>query len=254
VPGLLIYPPGSTDSSTLIELSVGERLPFGRGTPDRPVGLRLDQAGVSRDAGEISTAGSFWVLSNHSSQATYLVENPEGAGEHVRVAPGRSDVPIPFEISRVTLPTAAGTTSFSVYAPDQPRTRSGVGPGSRQLGGEATSPTFALDTGAKYFLVLVALCEPRLREGGLAPVPTDMEVVRRLAALPGCAQLNRRAVNFHLDYLAKNKFRLQDSRRPGVGFTARRDLVVGFALRFGLVNEDHLALLPDREQWRLTGS
>jgi hypothetical protein len=163
-------------------------------------------------------------------------------------------MPIPFEISRVTLPTANGTTSFSVYAPDQPRTRNGFGPAARHLGGEATSPTFALDTTAKYFLVLVALCEPRLRDGGLAPVPTDAEVVRRLAPLPGCAQLNPRAVNFHLDYLAKTKFRLQTSRRPSIGFTARRDLVVGFALRFGLVNEDHLALLPLREQSTLSGS
>jgi serine/threonine-protein kinase len=100
-----------------------------------------------------------------------------------------------------------------------------------------------MDTGAKYFLVLVALCEPRLRHGGLAPVPTNPEVVRRLQQLPGCERLSREAVDFHVDYVARTKFRL---RPDGQGFAARREAVVGFALRFGVVGEDHLRLLPAR--------
>jgi hypothetical protein len=241
---LLIGPPWSSDSSTLIDVPSGGRLRFGRGGPGHSVDMRLPYPGVSRDAGEVTAAGAFWFLSNHSARATYVVENPEGAGEYLRVAPRRVEVPIPFEIARVSLPTAEATVSFLVYAPEQPYScvPTAEPDGDR---GRRTEPTLPMDTEAKYFLVLVALCEPRLRHGGLAPVPTNPEVVRRLRALPNCARLTREAVDFHLDYVARAKFRL----RQGVqGFASRREAVVGFALRFGVVTEEHLRLLPARER------
>lgn len=63
-----------------LRLAPGERLTFGRSADanDLPIG----HEGVSRAAGEITAHGAFWILSNLSAHQTYVVENPEGAGEH----------------------------------------------------------------------------------------------------------------------------------------------------------------------------
>lgn len=45
-------------------------------------------------------------MSNLPARHPYVVENPEGAGEHIEVAPGRLDAPVPFESSRIVLPAA----------------------------------------------------------------------------------------------------------------------------------------------------
>ena len=68
--------------------------------------------------------------------------------------------------------------------------------------GETATALFSLDETAKYFLVLTALCEPRLRDGSSAALPTDPQILDRLRRLPSCRHLTRSAVNFHLDYLA----------------------------------------------------
>jgi serine/threonine-protein kinase len=122
-------------------------------------------------------------------------------------------------------------------------------------------PAFPLDRQAKYFLVLVALCEPRLRGASLAALPTTAQVADRLRRLPGCEQLTPRAVDFHIEYLVRRKLRLRsaearagdDGRAAAMsgtdgkeGFAARRMLLADFVLRFGIVAEDDLALLPRR--------
>ena len=77
--------------------------------------------------------------------------------------------------------------------------------------GETATALFSLDETAKYFLVLTALCEPRLRDGSSAALPTDPQILDRLRRLPSCRHLTRSAVNFHLDYLAL----LPSHRGPG---------------------------------------
>lgn len=243
---LLVRPTWSSDGTTLLELRPGERLTFGRGAPGVPVGLVLDHPGVSRLAGEIAAGPSYWHLSNFSSATTYVVENPEGGGEYVRVQAGRVGVPVPFEISTVVVPAGRDLVSLQVFAPALPQVVPSPGRDDGRAGG-TTLCTFPLDGSAKYFLVLVALCEPRLRGNTLAGLPTVAEISRRLRPLPGCEDLTERAVDFHIDYLARAKLRLRDDDegpdRPG-RFAGRRDAVASFALRFGLVGEDHLALLP----------
>jgi hypothetical protein len=240
----------------VIELGVDERVTFGRGAPGAEVGMRLDHPGVSRLAGEIHAAGTFWFLANWSRQATYLVENVEGCGEHLRLSPGWPAVPVPFEISTVSIPAGLETVTFRVYASAQPGRAAPTRPA---IPGTATEPTFPLDRQAKYFLVLVALCEPRLRGRTLAALPTTSQVAERLRPLPGCADLTARAVDFHIDYLARRKLRLRTENgvghqvpAPGAGwvegFAARRMLLADFALRFGLVGEDDLARLPSRSR------
>jgi hypothetical protein len=188
-------------------------------------------------AGEILAGPTYWFLTNLSTRSVYLVENMEGAGEFIRVGPGRAGIPVPFEISTVVLAAGQETVSFQVYTPEQPGF---VGGGPGELLGDRTATAFPMDRGAKYFLVLVALCEPRLRNGALAGLPNVGQVAERLRPLSGCEGLTGRAVDFHIDYLARVKVRL----RAGEGVAARREALAAFALRFGLVREEDLALLP----------
>ena len=85
--------------------------------PRHDNGLAIAHEGVSRKAGEITAQGAFWILSNLSAQQTYVVENPEGAGEHIKVGPGRLDAPVPFEFSRIVLPAAGDLLPIEVWAP-----------------------------------------------------------------------------------------------------------------------------------------
>ncbi|WP_030276306.1 hypothetical protein [Streptomyces sp. NRRL B-24484] len=233
----------------LLRMGPDDSADFGRGAPDRPAAIPLTDQGVSRRAGELTAAADYWRLSNFSRSATYVVENLEGAGEHLKVAPGRLGAPVPFEFSRVVLPSLGGGCHFKVFAPQHAYLdRVQAGPP-----GEHTVSPFALDSTAKYFLVLVALCEPRLR-GTSAAVPGVGDVVERLRGGPGGGP-TRSAVNYHIDYLAESKLRLRPAGPDdGAAPLRKREELVGLALRFDLVREEHLALLPGRRVRRPAGA
>jgi serine/threonine-protein kinase len=240
-------PPG------LLRLGPGDVLTFGRGAPNAPVGLELAGDGVSRQAGELTAVDDHWRISNFSRTTTYVVENLEGAGEHVKVAPGRIGAPIPFEISRVVLPVADGFADFTVYAPQHSYLDGAAEAGARAAAaGERTVLPFSLDPTAKYFLVLLALCEPRLRAASAVAIPNAGDVVERLRPLPSCADLTKSAVNYHIDYLATTKLRVRE--REGTDGDARmdwkREAIVALALRFDLVRDEHLRMLPARRTGR----
>ncbi|MFI1393478.1 serine/threonine protein kinase [Streptomyces sp. NPDC020681] len=224
----------------LLHLGPGETAEFGRGAPGCPVAVPLHDPGVSRYAGQIIAAEDYWRLTNYSPSATYVVENLEGAGEHIKVAPGRIAAPVPFELSRVILPSAGGPADFKVFAPQHAYRDPHSGPSA----GEPTAAPFALDPTSKYFLVLLALCEPRLRSSLSTAVPGVGEVVDRLRPLPSCGDLTRSAVNYHIDYLATAKLRLGDDADESAGRGGKRGQLIALALRFNLVREEHLTLLP----------
>jgi hypothetical protein len=238
------YPVPGERRQVVVRLGPGEDATFGGGADRQPVRLWIQQPGVPALAGRITATEDHWLLSNLSRDRTYLVENPEGAGEHVKVAPRRLAAPIPFELAQVAIPTDQGTAEFVVFAPPHRFAERGGVPAAD---GDAGAAAFSLDEGAKYFLVLTALCEPRLRDGSSSALPTDLEVVDRLRPLPACRRLTRSAVNFHLDYLAKFKLRVRE--RAGADrrrLEWRRAALVSFVLRFDLIRREHLALLPDR--------
>ncbi|KOG31433.1 hypothetical protein [Streptomyces resistomycificus] len=226
----------------LLHMGPGETKDFGRGAPGRSPAIVLPDPGVSRHAGRIEAAGDFWRLSNFSATATYVVENLEGAGEYLKVAPGRLGAPVPFEFSRVVLPALDSTASFKVFAPQHAYAQDGTGPDH----GERTISPFSLDPTSKYFLVLVALCEPRLRTAARVALPGAGEIVERLRPLESCRDLTRSAVNYHIDYLTSAKLRLRDGSEDDARVGAKREDLVTLALRFDLVREEHLALLPHR--------
>ncbi|MEU4871383.1 serine/threonine protein kinase [Streptomyces sp. NPDC021608] len=251
--GVLVHLPsdGGTEVTSAsgpvsLRLGPGEVARFGRGSASVPVDLRLANPAVSRLAGEIRVTEDHWQLSNFSTSQTYLVENPEGAGEYFRVPPRRAGAPVPFEFARVILPARGAAVSFQVFAPDH------VYLGTSGMAGSAGTGTldgFSLDETSTYFLVLVALCEPRLRDESTVAVATTPQIVERLRSRPGCERLTARAVSSHIDYLADEKLRIaapSTGSGQGVRRNGKREAVAGLALRFGLVREEHLSLLPSR--------
>ncbi|MDH6109957.1 DNA-binding transcriptional ArsR family regulator [Kitasatospora sp. MAP12-15] len=243
---VLIQPPElpGRPRAPLVELGPGQLALFGRAVADGPTGVEIADPAVSRVAGEIRAVDDHWLLSNLSRDTTYVVENPEGGGEYLKLAPRRLGAPVPFEFGRILVPSSDGFVGLNVYAP-QHRYADQQHPDGGAACGEPTCRLFALDESAKYFLVLVALCEPRLRDVPRPVVPTASQIAERLRALPHCADLNRSAVNFHLDYLAGHKLRLRPGQGDPVAGTAwKREALAALALRIDLVREEHLALLP----------
>ncbi|MDH6625004.1 hypothetical protein M2271_002808 [Streptomyces sp. LBL] len=236
---IIVVPPPTTEderSRTQRQLAPGERLTFGRSERDND--LIVPHDGVSRRAGAISAQGAFWTLSNLCGHQTYVVENPEGAGEHIKVGPGRLDAPVPFEFSRIVLPAAGDLLAIDVWAPrhDYLRTESG-------LDGDTTAPAFSVDRSKRYFAVLAALCEPRLRGEPHAPLPTVDQVVDRLR--PNWPAASRTSVQWNIDYLAV-KLRLKpgpEAAETGARLNGKKESLVSLALRFDLVREDDLTVL-----------
>jgi hypothetical protein len=223
----------------LVTLRPGQVATFGRGAAEQPVDVRLRHPAVSRLAGRITAAADYWLVDNLSADRTYVIENPEGGGEYLKVAPRRLGAPVPFEFARLVIPTGQGTITFMVYAPEH----AFADPfDDGDPGADATAAAFALDESAKYFLILVAMCEPRLRDSSTVTIPSVPQIIDRLAGHPPCSDLTRTAVNWHVDYLADHKLRLRSHGES----ISRRDAVVGAALRFGLVTDQHLSLLPPR--------
>ncbi|HWT93921.1 MAG TPA: hypothetical protein VN238_13040 [Solirubrobacteraceae bacterium] len=231
--------PGVTPRSW--ELGPGDAVTFGRGDGSGAVDVVLDHPEVPRIAGRIEASEDFWLLTNAGGHTDYVVENPEGGGEHVRVAPGRVRAPVPFEFARVVLPVSEGDASLLVFAPEHD-----LGAAARPAGGDVTARSFSLDPRAKYFRVLVALCEPRLLDPSSVAVPSLGALAVRLP------DLTQAAIGFHVDYLARYKLHVVADDAAGAEdggggrFEEKRAALVAVALRFGLVRAEHLELLDAR--------
>ncbi|MFE7975328.1 FHA domain-containing protein [Streptomyces shenzhenensis] len=222
---IIVVPPPAMgdDRRPQIRLAPGERLAFGRPAPGND--LAIPHEGVARRAGEITAQGTFWILSNLSAHQTYVVADPEGAGEHIKVGPGRLDAPVPFEFSRIVLPAAGDLLALEVWAPRHDQLRGGA-----DTTGDTTAPVYSVDRTKRYFAVLAALCEPRLRGDPHAPLPTVDQVVDRLR--PGWPAVSRTTVQWNIDYLAV-KLRLD----------GKKESLVSLALRFDVVRENDLTVL-----------
>lgn len=189
----------------------------------------------------IDVAADHWAMSNFTASRTFVIENMEGGVELIKVPPRRLAVVVPFEISRVLIPTQTGVTELKVFGmpPAFLETRVPEQPAER----------YALEgfnEDSKYFLVLVALCETRLRRSPMAAVPSVQEVVDRLRPVRGFENANRSSINYHIDYLRRCKLPLKEwamSVHNG-RMHSKREALVSFALRHDLVREEHLQLLP----------
>lgn len=227
-----------------LELAPQQEATFGRGRAD----LEIADPAMPWLAGRIHAADDYWTISNLSSQATYTVENAERAGEALYVPPGRLKVPVPFEIARLTVPGSDYPLSMTVFAPE--RTYAGNAKYYRTL---TSKIPFALNENSRYFLVLVALCEPRLRDEASATMPTAAQIVERLRYLESCRDLTRFAVDLNLDYLAGTKLHVGNAGAETDEHERKVyrqcAAIVATALRFHVVSVEHLSLLPPRG-WR----
>jgi hypothetical protein len=238
----IIVVPAAGTRGEQVRLAPGESVEFGRahGEPQasRSHYLTIAHQGVSRRAGTISAVSTHWTLTNRSTSQTYVVENPEGAGEHIKVGPGRIEAPVPFEFSRVVLPAAGDLLGIDVWAPRHEYLDERV-----EFAGDPTVAAFPLDRSKRYFLVLAALCEPRLRGAPHAPLPTADQLIERLR--PVWPTVNRASVQWNIDYLAV-KTRIKpspESADPGPRVNGKKESLVSLALRFDLVDEHDLIRL-----------
>lgn len=178
-------------------------------------------------------------LSNFTSATTFAIENLEGGAELVKVPARRRRLVIPFEMSRVLIPSWNGLIQITVFSRPPELVEE---PGTYD--GPEASP-FQLDESSKYFLVLVALCEPRLRGSSMAAVPSVQEVVDRLKRDDRFRDANRSSVNYHIDYLRERKLQVEQWAMYSANgrMHSKREALVSFALRYDLVREEHLRLL-----------
>jgi hypothetical protein len=242
---VIVQVPGLADP---IELTPGDSVTFGRGGGGLDVDIAVAGCGVSRLAGAVRACDDFWLISNYSSHSTYVIRNPQGAGEFVKLAPRRLEMPVPFEFADVTLPVDGEEPVFRVLTPRHAYADPDLMPSTE---GEQTVAEFPLDQTARYFLILVALCEPRLRDASSAVIPTVPEIIGRLCQA-GNPRLTRAAVNFHIEYLARHKLRVKPAEGSGRKADWQRAALVSLALRFNLVGHQHLALLTTPRQRALT--
>ncbi|MFJ2766413.1 cytochrome P450 [Streptomyces sp. NPDC087300] len=230
-----------------VEVHSNQEVTFGRGLTGAPADIRVDDPTGEPIAGRIRAAeDGLWFITNLSRARTYVVENEEGGGEYVCVPPGRLDMPVPFAHARISLPSATGSTYLSVSAPTPANAYATQPYAADAEPGEQVDPAFALDPRSKYFLVLVALCEPQLRTPATVAIPSTAEIVRRLSPLASCRKISPAAVNFHIEYIAGQKLGVRN-QQPSSGRSGGnwlRQAVVSTALRFRLVWTEHLALLP----------
>lgn len=178
-------------------------------------------------------------VSNFTHATTFVIENLEGGAELVKVVSRRRRMVVPFEMSRVLIPSWDRLIQVTVFGRPPELVEE---PGVIDL---PESSPFQLDETSKYFLVLVALCEPRLRRSPMAAVPSVQEVVDRLRQSDRFREANRSSVNYHIDYIRERKLQVEQwAMYSGNGrMHSKREALVSFALRHDIVREEHLSLL-----------
>jgi serine/threonine-protein kinase len=190
--------------------------------------------------GTLTTRSDHWSITNHTEAVTMVVENLRGQG-FATVPPSTDNVPMPFSDARVLILARSELVGFTVHT--------GLyADAARNAGGRVDGAT-VLDEDTKYFLVLVALCEPALRFGTMVSVPTSREIATTLRRLDQCQDMSPQAVQYHLHYVLNHKLRdhvHHFSRLRGRSVTGarhQRGILAELSMRFNLVSREHLRLL-----------
>jgi serine/threonine-protein kinase len=187
--------------------------------------------------GTLTARSDHWSISNHTGAVTMVVENLRGQG-FATVTPGMYQVPMPFSDARVLVLARSGLVGFTVHTD--------LYLGARGIAGRRNGAA-VLDEDTKYFLVLVALCEPALRFGTMVSVPTSREIAATLRRLDQCQDMSPEAVQYHLHYVLNHKLREHVHHfcrlRGRSGFRHQRVMLAELSMRFNLVSREHLRLL-----------
>ncbi|GGN43754.1 hypothetical protein [Streptomyces fuscichromogenes] len=233
--------PSGSGTRERINLKVGSQLNFGISSRTGEF-----QPGATPSIGAFEVSGRHLLFSNFTLSSTFVIENLEGGTELVKARPRQLDMVIPFEISRILIPSGARMIELTAFTPPPHLL------GSDLATTVPESEMAQLDMTSKYFAVLVALCEPRLRGSSMAAVPSVQQVVERLRGVKQFRDANRSSINYHIDYLAEQKLPVsQWAKYMDEGrMHSKREALVAFSLRFDLVREEHLGLLPDLKSSR----
>ena len=105
-----------------IGLRPGDSVTFGRGGGGLDVDIVVAGCGVSRLAGAVRACDDFWLISNYSSHSTYVIRNPQGAGEFVKLAPRQLEMPVPLKFADVMLPVDGERRCSACWRPGPPGT------------------------------------------------------------------------------------------------------------------------------------
>jgi hypothetical protein len=151
--------------------------------------LHTHAATVTVDAGG-------WVLANAGRWLNVRVVEADGPNR-LDVGPGRSlRVPYPVCELEIALGDEVPRLKASCPLPD------GVTDGPPPAGSGSTVSGLGLDPGTGYFLALVALCEPRLRDPQCAEVASVGQIVARLNHLsPPAERVTPKAVERRLAHV-----------------------------------------------------
>jgi hypothetical protein len=210
-------PASAGGRSHQIELHDGDSATFG---PCRCGSCGLDLT-LDDDApgfvGEITATSGHWLLTNLCPSQALLVENLENPYEYLTVAPERSYAPVAFELSRVGLADRLGRPELTVFGPE-PRHATARPPPCAAV----RMPRATLNPRAVYYTVLHVLCEPRLRGGASAPLPTSEEIAQVMGST-----MSARAVDAHIEYV---------TGKLGLKRGCGRDVLVATAIRRRLVS------------------
>ncbi len=139
--------------------------------------------------GEIGVGPDRWRIANLSDADSMIVSHVDDSADPVVVWPGEW-LPFSHDMAIVRSCGKSDAASVTVFFTPSPAVRADARgcPAIRRR----NDPS--LDTGARYFAVLAALCEPALAGGPAARVPTSSDIAARL-------DLSPRAVDSHIDYL-----------------------------------------------------
>ena len=167
-----------------------------------------------------------WRLSNLSRAVVVRVSDLEDARQWVTIAPGRDEVSIPFELSRITW-GVGGEQEPGIVA---------FGPEARVV---TPLPRCAargprLVSGALHAAVLRELTKARLADPE-GPLPSSTQISARLAQRG--IRLSSRAVDRHVDYLAAKLGMPTDEGRRHV----RRELLAAYAAEWQPADTDEPA-------------
>lgn len=194
-----------------------------------------DNPYLHRVAGRFVYRERLWWIQNQSKRMTFAVRDVE-RGSRVELAPG-DQVALTLPVFEVTF--RAGPTTYCLEG-RLSEARPEVEPGFVALGTE-TVDFGVVPLTADQHLLLVALCEPRLRDGGTAQptLPTNAEAARHLDW--SLTKFNRKLDNLCLKFARQGVKGLHGSQ--GALASDRRAALAAHAVAVGLVSDGDLPLL-----------
>jgi hypothetical protein len=218
--------------STVLDLIPGQAATFGTCGCGRCLhDLLLHTSKAGHIAGRVSAFADHWRIDNLSIDNRLFIEDVEEYGQLVTVPPGRAQVVVPFEISRIM---AGETTQVEVAKIFGPEPLTGCDPARRC---PREQPNVArLDEESTYFEVLATLCNDRLNVDPSAALPTSVAIAKTMRERGRF--ITPRAIDEHINYLI-DKLGLRPAGKGLARRSWRKEALATEAIRRRIITPDH---------------